>query len=250
MIQKRSSTRSSERNVKWLSTTLMWIFPILIIVVIYWYASSATQPKSNGVDPAKVTQNQQDPSKNEAANTTTTPLSTVRTKRVKTKITPRKAKTKPGGGTAGGNQQTTPPENGTGTTTDNGNTSTDNGNATTDNGGTTTDNGTVTPPGNQAVTVEKDRKRGKDTIFKVAAPAGAPVTVEIKASGESWVEVYRGQNIHGEKLSFGKTKSGDSMSFTLDSAGLYIKSGYSLKQRRSRWAARRSPTANRYPAYC
>ncbi|HWO53264.1 MAG TPA: RodZ domain-containing protein [Paenibacillus cookii] len=234
VIQKRSSTRSSERNVKWLSTTLMWIFPILIIVVIYWYASSATQPKSNGVDPAKVTQNQQDPSKNEAANTTTTPPA-GQDKAGENKDNTPQGQNETGGGMAGGNQQTTPPENGTGTTTDNGNTSTDNGgntstdngNATTDNGGTTTDNGTVTPPGNQAVTVEKDRKRGKDTIFKVAAPAGAPVTVEIKASGESWVEVYRGQNIHGEKLSFGKTKSGESMSFTLDSAGLYIKSGYS-----------------------
>ncbi|GIO29927.1 MULTISPECIES: helix-turn-helix domain-containing protein [Paenibacillus] len=219
VIQKRSSTRSSERNVKWLSTTLMWIFPILIIVVIWWYASSVSHPKSNSVDPSKVTQNQQDPSQNEA-NTTTTPPAD-QGKAADNKDNTAQGQTDNGGGTAGGNQTATPPDNATNTTTDNGSTTTDNGNA-------ATDNGTTTPSGDQSsVTVQKDRKKGKDTIFKVAAPAGTPVTVEIKATGESWLEVYKGQNIHGEKLAFGKTQSGDTKTFTLDSAGLYIKSGYS-----------------------
>lgn len=39
--------------------------------------------------------------------------------------------------------------------------------------------------------------------------------------------MYKGENSKGEKLSFGNTKAGDNMSFTLDSEGMYIKSGYS-----------------------
>lgn len=209
VIQKRSSTRSSERNVKWLSTTLMWIFPILIIVVIYIYASQASHTKSNNVDPSKVTDSQQDPSKKPAD--TTPPATTDPGKTAEGTDKTNPDQTTPGGGTAGGtaggDQTTTPPADG-GTDT------------------TTPDNGATTPPSG-TVTVQQDGKKGKDTIFKVAAAQGTPVTVEIKATGESWLEVYNGQNSHGKKLSYGKTKDGDSLSFPLDSSGMYIKSGYS-----------------------
>lgn len=36
VIQKRSRRPETERNAKWLPTVLMWTFPILIIVVIYF----------------------------------------------------------------------------------------------------------------------------------------------------------------------------------------------------------------------
>ncbi|MNC42866.1 hypothetical protein D3C75_916980 [compost metagenome] len=51
--------------------------------------------------------------------------------------------------------------------------------------------------------------------------------VQIAATGVSWLEVYKGVNSKGEKLSFGNTAAGNNLTFTLDSAGMYIKSGYS-----------------------
>ncbi|MEC0240459.1 DUF4115 domain-containing protein [Paenibacillus dokdonensis] len=206
VIQKRSSNRSSERNVKWLPTTLMWIFPILIIVVIYWYANNATHTKSVNVDQSKVTDKQQDPSK--TPDVTNPPADPGKTAEGTDNTKP--GDKTPDGGTAGGDQTTTSPDN-----------------TTTPDGTTTPDNSTTTPPGDQTVTVQKDGKKGKDTIFKVAAASGTLVTVEIKATGKSWLEVYKGENIHGEKLSFGNTQDGDTKTFTLDSSGLYIKSGYS-----------------------
>ncbi|WP_241781707.1 DUF4115 domain-containing protein [Paenibacillus sp. DMB5] len=77
------------------------------------------------------------------------------------------------------------------------------------------------------MTVTEDRKSGKTTIFKVTASSGTPVEVKIAATGTSWLEVYKGENSKGEKLSFGNTAAGDSLSFTLGAEGLYIKSGYS-----------------------
>ncbi|MDR0270009.1 RodZ domain-containing protein [Paenibacillus sp.] len=213
VIQKRSSARSSERNVKWLSTTLMWIFPILIIAVIYLYANNASHSKKDEVDSSKVTEKQQDPAQKPAETKTPPANNTDKTTEGNTK-TP--GQTDTAGGTAGGNQSETTPDNGTGSVTpDNGTES------------NTTDNGTTTPPGNQTVTVQQDGKKGKDTIYKVAAPQGTTVMVEIKATGKSWLEVYKGENIHGEKISFGNTKDGDTVSVPLDSSGIYIKSGYS-----------------------
>lgn len=82
-------------------------------------------------------------------------------------------------------------------------------------------------PSPQAITVTQDRKSGKTTIYKVSAPSGTPVEVKIVATGVSWLEVYKGENSKGEKLSFGNTEAGDNLSFTLDGEGIYIKSGYS-----------------------
>lgn len=87
---------------------------------------------------------------------------------------------------------------------------------------------TATPaPTPGTITVTPDGKSGKTTKFKVSAPSGSEVKVEIVATGVSWLEVYKGENSSGEKLSFGNTKEGDTMSFTLGSEGMYIKSGYS-----------------------
>lgn len=188
VIQKRSSNKApSERNVKWLSTVLMWTFPILIVAVIYVYLSTRDdKPSANKVDSGKkITESVKDPS-----------------------TQPKDTEVKPPAGNAG--EAVTTPDGGD----------------------------TVVPPVDkepveepekdpQSLTVTEDGKRGKNTIFKVAAPAGGSVQVGIKATGQSWLEVYRGGNSKGEKLFFNNTKDGDSLSFDLDSQGLYIKSGYS-----------------------
>ncbi|WP_241781708.1 helix-turn-helix domain-containing protein [Paenibacillus sp. DMB5] len=64
VIQKRSRRTETERNAKWLPTVLMWTFPVLIIAVIYWYASSnMNKSDPETVDSSNVTNEQQDPSK-------------------------------------------------------------------------------------------------------------------------------------------------------------------------------------------
>lgn len=186
VIQKRSRKPETERNSKWLPTLLMWTFPVLILVVIYLYASSVTDKSDpDTTDTAtNVTTATQDPSE----------------------VTP--SATAAGGGAA----------------------ATQGG----DTGTAATAEPTATPvpspsptPSVQAITVTEDRKSGKTTVYKVSAPAGSAVQVEIAANGVSWLEVYQGENSKGEKLSFGNTKAGDNMSFTLGSEGMYIKSGYS-----------------------
>lgn len=187
IIQKRSSNRPpTERNVKWLSTVLMWTFPILIIAVIYIYVSSLDEKTDKTVDSdQKITGNVQDPTKE-------LPV------------------TEP---TGNGGDATTTPDTTTGEV----------------NGGTDT---VVTPPVEETpvevpVTVTQDGKRGKDTIYKVSGTDTTPIPVEIKVTGKSWVEIYRGSNSKGEKLYFGNTTEGETLNFDMDNQGMYIKSGYS-----------------------
>lgn len=189
VIQKRSRRPETERNAKWLPTVLMWTFPVLIIVVIYMYASSnMNKPEPDKAEPGNLTTATQDPSKVQPSPTAV------------------------GGGvaapsaTAGAGSGTAAPE------------------------ATTAPSASPSPspsPSSQEVTVTQDRKSGKTTVYKVSAPAGSAVQVQIAASGVSWLEVYKGENSKGEKLSFGNTAAGDNLSFTLDSEGMYIKSGYS-----------------------
>ncbi|MNO44585.1 cytoskeletal protein RodZ [compost metagenome] len=189
VIQKRSRRPETERNAKWLPTVLMWTFPVLIIVVIYLYASS--------------NMNKPDPDKAELGNMTT--------------ATQDPSKVQPSPTAAGGGAVVPSASAGTDTSTAS---------------PEATVAPTVTPspspsPSSQEVTVTQDRKSGKTTVYKVSAPAGSAVQVQIAATGVSWLEVYKGENSKGEKLSFGNTAAGDNLSFTLDSAGMYIKSGYS-----------------------
>ncbi|WP_405114023.1 RodZ domain-containing protein [Paenibacillus sp. FSL K6-1217] len=188
VIQKRSRKPETERNAKWLPTLLMWTFPVLILVVIYLYASSTMNDEADKADNGSLTTATQDP-----------------------------AKVKPTATAGGGGAVPT---------------ATAAAAATADAGAAATTAPSATPepspsasPG--AVTVTQDRKSGKTTIYKVSAPAGTPVQVQIAATGVSWLEVYKGENSKGEKLSFGNTKAGENLSFTLDSGGMYIKSGYS-----------------------
>lgn len=195
VIQKRAARATSERNISWLPTVLMWTFPILIIAVIYLYAVKSNDAAPDKVPPTPPT-TQEDPAGQGGGEQTPAP---------------------PGG--AQGDGGTVGTDDGTGTETDPG----------TETGGEATDpeDEPSDEPSGQ-VTVTEDRKEGKNTVFKVAgASAEAPVKVEIKASGDSWVEIYRGYNSTGEKLSFGMMKAGDTVSFDMDSQGMYVKSGYS-----------------------
>lgn len=184
VIQKRSRRPETERNAKWLPTVLMWTFPILIIAVIYIYASSLNKPDPDQVDQTNVTNKQQDPT----TATTAPPASGGVT-----------APTATAGDGATAEPTTEP-----------------------------TPEPTPTPtPEPQSITVTPDGKSGKTTKFRVSAPSGSEVKVEIAATGVSWLEVYKGENSKGEKLSFGNTAAGDHLSFVLGSEGMYIKSGYS-----------------------
>lgn len=191
VIQKRSSNRPpTERNVKWLSTVLMWTFPILIIVVIYIYVSSLDEkPGDKTVDSGqKITGDLQDPAVDKpvtepvgnGGDATTTP--------------------DPNAGVANGgtNPITTPP----------------------------VEEIPVTPE-EVPVTVTQDSKKGKDTIYKVSGTDTTPIPVVIKVRGKSWVEIYRGSSSKGEKLYFGNTTEGEDLNFDMDNQGMYIKSGYS-----------------------
>ncbi|OMF51437.1 helix-turn-helix domain-containing protein [Paenibacillus peoriae] len=198
VTQKRSSRPATIGNLKWLPTALMWLFLVLIVGVIYayWVSNNHSTPKT-------------------AENTT--PITTPSTS------TPDTTTTQPNNG------QTTAPNGAGGQTPDAGQTGQTQPGGTGSTDATTPDTGqqpgTTTPQ--QGVTVAQDGKQGKTTIFKVSSSTGAAVKVDIKATGESWLEVYKGENSRGEKLSYGMTKSGDAMSFDIGPEGLYIKSGRS-----------------------
>jgi len=188
VIQKRSRRPETERNAKWLPTLLMWTFPILIIVVIYMYAIKSGSDGKDTVDPTKVTNATQDP----ATAQTSTPA--------------------PGGGVA---QPSASPLTGS---------EGEAASPTPELSPTPSPSPSLSP---QTVTLSEGRKSGKTTIFDVSAPEGSPVEVVINATGVSWLEVYKGSNSQGEKLSYGNTAAGDNMVFTLGSEGIYIKSGNS-----------------------
>ncbi|MDQ0494343.1 helix-turn-helix domain-containing protein [Paenibacillus brasilensis] len=211
VTQKRSSRPATIGNLKWLPTALMWLFLVLIggVIYAYWVSNNHTAPKTAENTTPITTPSSSTPDTTKGG-TTTQPQDTT---------------------TAQPNNQTTAPNGGGGKTSDTGQT------GQTQPGGTVTDNPNGTSPDNsqqpnttapqQGVTVAQDGKQGKTTIFKVSSATGATVKVDIKATGESWLEVYKGQNSRGEKLSYGMTKSGDAMSFDIGPEGLYIKSGRS-----------------------
>lgn len=183
VMQKRSSSRHTrEGNVKWLSTVLMWTFPILIVAVIYWYASSNNaDPNENKVDQNNVTDNLVDPS--------TVPDEDI-------------AVTDPSGSGGEDTEEQPPAES-------------------------EAEPEVEQEPEEVPITLTESGKRGNVTIIQVQASPGTKVPVEIKASGASWLEVYRGSDSSGEKLEFGTTAAGDLMTHELDEQGMLVKSGYS-----------------------
>ncbi|CAH1211229.1 RodZ family helix-turn-helix domain-containing protein [Paenibacillus sp. JJ-223] len=219
VIQKRSS-RPAERSNRWMSVALMWTFPILIIVLLYVYVvmnkdDGSTNP---GVDPTKITDSQNTP--NDKPDATPSDNGQASTEQPGSNEGDAAA-----GGNGGGSEQvdnaTSEPntDEGTGQSTE------DTPEQTPEQ--TTNENQNEEPAGETSgVTVTQSGKSGNITNFEVADSAGKPVTVSITATGESWLEVYKGQNSSGEKLQFGMTASGDTFTFNLDDTGLYIKSGY------------------------
>ncbi|WP_068619219.1 helix-turn-helix domain-containing protein [Paenibacillus tuaregi] len=207
VIQKRrSSHAANERNSKWLSTTLMWSFAAIIVIVIYIVISSNYSSKDNKTpDPTPVTTNTKTP------NTATPP---------KTETTTPPAQ--------GGNQNTGQGQTGTnnqgqtGANQGQNNSGTGTGDGT---NGSQTGTGTDTT-GTGAVTVTPDGKKGSTTVFKVANTGNTPVKVEIKASGKSWMDIRKGTS-RGEKLYYKSIEDGEVQTFDLGPEGLYIKSGNS-----------------------
>ncbi|MDQ0090554.1 cytoskeleton protein RodZ [Paenibacillus anaericanus] len=198
VIQKRRSRVASERNSKWLSTTLMWSFAVLILVVIYLYFSYGSNSKDAGkdqqTDPTKITQDQQDPTKVDNTNT-------------------------PSNGNAqnGGQNGTGNAGNGDGTDTP--------GNS--GNGTEGTEGEGDTPPETPVdIVVVPDGTEGSTTKFKVQNSNGQPVQVVITATGRSWMDIRKGDK-NGEKLFFDTTADGDVKTYELGPEGLYIKSGAS-----------------------
>ncbi|AWB44365.1 helix-turn-helix domain-containing protein [Paenibacillus sp. CAA11] len=207
----RTKTSSVDRNAKWLSTTLMWSFAVIIVVVIYLVVVYSNKgDEKQAVDQTPVT-NKQD------QGTSTAPSGDAKDKA----DTDSKSNTQDpaGGGSTGtdtapgteqgdaANQQgTTPPQEGTGQGT----------------------NDNTQTPVTEGVTVSENGRKGSAALFNVQSPNSAPVKVVITASGASWVEVRRGDK-SGEKLYYQNTKDGEVLSYDLDSQGLYIKSGASSR---------------------
>lgn len=189
VLQSRSRRPETSRNPKWLPTLLMWIFPVLIIAVIYMYASDWGKSDAEQTDVSPITDSTQAPTSAPAsagnAGGAATPAASAAAGGTATATPSMEASPSPSASTSPSASPSASPGNGT---------------------------------------VVEDGKSGKTTIFKVT---GSNPQVVITASGKSWLEVYRGENSQGEKLNYGSTEAGDTMTFTLDSQGMYIKSGYS-----------------------
>ncbi|WP_433943275.1 helix-turn-helix domain-containing protein [Paenibacillus sp. SN-8-1] len=209
VIQKRrSSHAATERNSKWLSTTLMWSFAALIVIVIYIVVSRNHGSDSNKTpDPTPVTD-------------TKAPVTTTPSKTETTSPPAQGGDQNTGGGQTGTDSQGQTTVPGTGTTDPNSGTAegTQPGTGTDATGTGTVDSGTAT--------VTPDGKKGSTTKFKVTSSGATPVKVEIKASGKSWVEVRKGTS-RGEKLFYQNIEDGETQSYDLGPEGLYIKSGNS-----------------------
>ncbi|MFD1177261.1 helix-turn-helix domain-containing protein [Paenibacillus puldeungensis] len=196
VMQKRRSRQHSERNSKWLSTTLMWSFAVLILAVIYMYFTvwgKSETADNKQPDPTPVTQEAQ------------------------------KGGQAPSGDNAGKTPDSTPAGNTGDATGDPAN------------GGTKTDatNGTGTDatdkegqPAAGSITVVPDGKEGSATKFKVQNAGTQTVQAVITASGKSWVEVRKGGRT-GEKLYYANMEDGDVQTYDVGPEGLYIKSGNS-----------------------
>ncbi|MBP2001049.1 cytoskeleton protein RodZ [Paenibacillus shirakamiensis] len=205
VMQKRRSTQvSTGGNSKWLSTVLMFSFALLIVVVIYIVISNnKSASNTKAPDGTSVTTN--DKANDPKVTDPVAPSTGVDTP----------SPTPSGGGTTMTPGQTTPTTPAPTTPT-------------TPEPTTPTPDPGITPvvPESGAVAVTKDGKKGSTTLFKVTGTKGAPVKVEIKGTGKSWVEVRRGSS-KGEKLFFDFVDDGTLQSYDLDASGLYIKSGSS-----------------------
>ncbi|WP_223066834.1 RodZ domain-containing protein [Paenibacillus caui] len=195
VLQRRRTKPASENNSKWLSTVLMWAFAVIIVAVIYLVVINSNKGDNNKTaDPTPVTSGS-------AANQTAVPGGSA------------EASPEPSGSGAsanpsesGGTESASPSPSASGDEI----------------------NSSSLPPVTDGVTVTENGRKGSAAVFDVQSPDNAPVQVQINASGQSWVEVRRGDS-SGEKLFFDNTKEGDVLTYDLDSQGLFIKSGASSK---------------------
>ncbi|MFD1135285.1 RodZ domain-containing protein [Paenibacillus urinalis] len=193
VMQKRSSRPQAERNNKWLSIVLPWTFLALILVLIYIY----WVPNLNQADDSNEPSTEQ--TDNQPSTTTPEPDAGEDAEDPGSEV---------GGGDPNGeeNPDATAPEEGT---------------------GQEEEPVDEEPVEDIPVAVTESGTSGNITIFDVTGgSAEEPITVEINASGGSWLEVYKGENSSGEQLVYGNTTAGDNHSFELTSEGMYIKSGY------------------------
>ncbi|MEF2965141.1 helix-turn-helix domain-containing protein [Paenibacillus sp. M1] len=207
VLQRRRSSRTTERNSKWLSTTLMWSFAVLILIVIYMYFSvwgKSDEAKNDQPDKTPVTDvSQQNNGTGNGSN-----------------------KGGQNGTNAGDGSNGAANGDGTGTGTGN-----DPGNNGSGNAGSDDAANSGTDSGSQdAVVVVPDGKEGSTTKFLVDGPDNQPVQVVITSTGKSWVEVRKGDK-NGEKLYYQNTSEngGDVLTYDLGPEGLFIKSGASSK---------------------
>lgn len=201
VMQKRRSRQHSERNSKWLSTTLMWSFAVLILAVIYMYFTvwgKSETAENKQPDPTPVTQEAQ------------------------------KGGQAPSGDNAGKTPDSTPAGNTGDATGDPVNGGSTNGTTNGTDPGTAGTDGTgqegQTPSG--SIAVVPDGKEGSATKFKVQNAGTQTVQAVITASGKSWVEVRKGGRT-GDKLYYANMEDGDVQTYDVGPEGLYIKSGNS-----------------------
>lgn len=199
VIQKRRSRSEVTQNAKWLSTALMWSFAVLILIVIYWYVSNygKTDEVKNTPDDNKITQTQDpklstNPSDQGNTKTPTTP-SNNEAKDPQNNDTEQPPAGQPNSEQTPGTNQPNPE-----------------------------DTASNEPTGQIAVV--EDGKDGSALKYKVQNSGGKPVEVVITATGESWIEVRKG-NKKGEKLYFETIGNGTELKFELGSEGIFIKSG-------------------------
>ncbi|WP_458119117.1 helix-turn-helix domain-containing protein [Paenibacillus sp. Z6-24] len=204
VVQQRRSARrtaSTGRSGKWLSTVLMWTFPILIIVLVWIFVINNKNGAPDIADNTTPPKQQQ----------STTPPSTT------TPPTQNTGQQQPSDST-GTEQQ----PSGTGTEQTPGGTESTDGTET----GTETVEGTATDTSANPVITEAG-KEGRNTIFNVNYTGTTPLKVNIAATGQSWLEVYKSADTSGERLFYNNTESGQSLSYDLTDTGLFIKSGNS-----------------------
>ncbi|WP_322904012.1 RodZ family helix-turn-helix domain-containing protein [Paenibacillus campi] len=220
VVQPRRAARrnaaTASRSGKLLSTILMWTFPILIIVLVWVFViKQNSSPQIAENKPA--TEQQQQGNKGNTGGTATTPPSTNTTPESSGEGS---TSQQPNGGGAQQGGESTSPES-TGTT---------DGEATGTPEGTpesTPEGGTGTTDASTAPVITEAGKQGRNTIFDVNYTGSGTVKVNIAATGQSWLEVYKSENSSGERLFFNNTESGQNLSYDLTDSGLYIKSGNS-----------------------
>ncbi len=214
VVQPRRAARrnaaTAGRSGKLLSTILMWTFPILIIVLVWVFVIKQNSSPKIAENTPTTGQQQQQQEGNKGG--TTTPPAT----NTSPETSGQEGTSQPNGGGTQQNGESSPE-------------GTAGGEATGTPEGTpegTTDGGTTDLSGATPV-VSESGKQGRNTLFDVNYTGSEPVKVNIEATGQSWLEVYKSADSSGERLFFNNTESGQSLSYDLTDSGLYIKSGNS-----------------------